>query len=338
MNVMNQSNPLVSVLIPVYGVENYICRCLESIQEQSYKNIEVILVNDCTQDKSIEVAENFLKSSSIKEKTRIIHHKKNRGLSAARNTAVEASTGLFVMHVDSDDYIAPKTVEESVNIALAQKADAVLFGFKHKFQNFEKDEHVAIPHDKKEYLRLLLERQIPVCLCGGLYKRSLYTDYGIEELEGYDYEEDYITKPRLLYNANHIIALDKPIYIYNHVNEGSMTRTFKSKCIEDTQITISTLRSFYEKKDDYIDYSKSIDIASLKLKANLLRNWSLNNGGVKEWNIIRNLFPSQSLTLAVGIKEYISLRLAKADSPTLLRLYNKWGNKIMHHIKHLTAN
>ena len=70
---MNTNSPLVSVLIPVYGVEKYITRCLESLANQTYDNIEVILVNDCTPDKSVVVAEEYIKSSSLVGKTRIIN-------------------------------------------------------------------------------------------------------------------------------------------------------------------------------------------------------------------------------------------------------------------------
>ena len=96
----------VSICIPIFGVEHSIERCSRSLFSQTYTNIEYIFVNDCTKDKSMEILSKVIveypnRISAI----RIISHKKNRGLAAARNTAIENCTGDFVMHVDSDDYL-----------------------------------------------------------------------------------------------------------------------------------------------------------------------------------------------------------------------------------------
>lgn len=331
---MNPNSPLVSVLIPVYGVEKYITRCLESVANQTYDNIEVILVNDCTPDKSVVVAEEYIKSSSLAGKTRIISHEKNRGLSAARNTAVAAAKGEFVLHLDSDDYIDNNTVRETVDYAFEQNADAVLYGFTHKYKSFEKVEHISIPQSKIECINLILQRRIPVCLCGGLYKRDLYSN-GIEELEGFDFEEDYVTKPRLLYFANKIVAYDKPFYVYNHQSEGSMSRSFKPKCIEDTVVTIETLRNFFTNVPESRNYIHSLDVASIKLKANLLRTWCLSKGEIAEWKQIQSLYNDIPVTREVGTKDYLSLIIAKFNTPQILKFYNKSGNKIKHIIKKL---
>lgn len=331
---MTPNSPLVSILIPVYGVEKYIVRCLESVVNQTYDNIEVILVNDCTPDKSIELAEDYIKTSPIAGKTRIIYHEKNRGLSAARNTAVAAAKGVFVLHLDSDDYVDRNTVKEIVEYAIEQGADAVLYGFTHRYNSFEKVEHISIPKDKTECINLILQRRIPVCLCGGLYKRELY-GHGVEELEGYDYEEDYVTKPRLLYYANKIVAYDKPFYVYNHQTEGSMTKTFKKKCIEDTIVTVDTLRTFFQEVPDADNYAHSLDVASVKLKANLLRTWCFSTGGKDDFQTLRDLFSSIPLQKEVGAKDYISLIIANLNMPFLLRLYNKIGNIVKHQIKKL---
>ena len=96
----------VSILVPVYGVEKYIKRCARSLFEQTYDNIEYIFVDDCTQDRSIDILEEVLKEyPNRKNQVKILHHAKNRGLSASRNTALDASTGDYLMHVDADDYL-----------------------------------------------------------------------------------------------------------------------------------------------------------------------------------------------------------------------------------------
>jgi glycosyltransferase involved in cell wall biosynthesis len=334
---MNSDNPLVSILIPVYGVERYIVRCLESVENQTYDNIEVILVNDCTPDRSIEVAEEYLETSRLKGFAKIVSHEKNRGLSAARNTAVKAANGDYILHLDSDDYIDKNTVNETVRLAKQQNADAVLFGFTHKYKTFETVEHIIIPKEKTDCLNLILQRRIPVCLCGGLYKRELYRN-GVEELEGYDYEEDYVTKPRLLYYANKIVAYDKPFYIYNHQTEGSMTKTFKHKCIEDTIVTLDNLRDFFSSVSDAESYEHSLDVAAIKLKANLLRTWCLSKGGNDDWIQIRNMYLDIPISKGIGGKDYITLILAHLNMPGLTRFYNRNGNRLKSLYKHLVVN
>lgn len=329
---MNPNSPLVSVLIPVYGVEKYITRCLESVANQTYDNIEVILVNDCTPDRSVEVAEEYIKKSSLAGKTRIINHEKNRGLSAARNTAVAAAKGEFVLHLDSDDFILEKTIEESLKAAISNKADAVLFGFTHKYKGLEIIERVNVQVEKTEYLKSIIERRNVVCLCGGLYNRHLYEN-GVEELEGYDYEEDFVTKPRLLFYANRIIGIDEPFYVYSHEGEDSMSRHFKVKCVEDCVVTIQTLCDFFASVDNGHLYERSLIVAQQKLKANLLRQWCLCNGTKEDLSFILKAFEDSKPMKELGMKDYLSILLSNHKMYGLLKYYNRGGNKLMSTIK-----
>ena len=120
------NNPLVSILVPVYNVEQYIERCARSLFEQTYDNLEYIFVDDCTPDKSIQILERVLAEyPQRREQTKIIHHDRNRGLAAARNTAVENCSGVFLTHVDSDDWIEFNAVELLVNKQQENDADIV---------------------------------------------------------------------------------------------------------------------------------------------------------------------------------------------------------------------
>ena len=119
----------VSILVPVYGVEKYIEQCAVSLMEQTYENIEYIFVNDCTKDNSINILREVInRYPQRKSQVQIINHEKNRGLAAARNTALDASSGEYLWHVDSDDWIALDAVEKLVNIAIAKKSDIIIFG------------------------------------------------------------------------------------------------------------------------------------------------------------------------------------------------------------------
>ena len=126
--------PLVSICVPVYGVENYIERCCRSLFEQTYSNIEYIFVNDCTPDDSIKVLEHVLSEYPVrKENVKICNHQTNKGLAGARNTAIETATGVYLMHVDSDDYLDLNAVECLVNTALSEDADVVQYDMRYVF-------------------------------------------------------------------------------------------------------------------------------------------------------------------------------------------------------------
>ena len=117
--------PLVSVIVPVYNVQAYLDACLDSVRGQTYGNLEIILVEDCSTDDSLRV----LKKHLADERVRLLQHEQNGGLSAARNTGIEAARGDYLLFVDSDDLVEPDLVEACVTCALDHDADVVLFDF-----------------------------------------------------------------------------------------------------------------------------------------------------------------------------------------------------------------
>lgn len=121
-----QNNPLVSVIVPVYNVEQYLDECLNSIRQQTYENLEIIVVEDCSTDKSLEVLSKHLNDQRIK----LIRHEKNGGLSAARNTGIDGARGDYIMFVDSDDIVQLSLIELCVKYAIVNDADLITYNFK----------------------------------------------------------------------------------------------------------------------------------------------------------------------------------------------------------------
>ena len=108
------NNPLISIIVPMYNVEKYIERCIESVKAQTYAQWECICVDDCTPDKSVEILEHLIGKD---KRFFIIHHDYNRGLSAARNTGTKAAKGEYVYYLDSDDELTPICIESLVHLA-----------------------------------------------------------------------------------------------------------------------------------------------------------------------------------------------------------------------------
>lgn len=219
----------VSVLVPVYGVEKYIERCARSIFEQTYHNLDIIFVDDCTPDHSIDVLKRVLEDyPERKEQTRIIKHERNRGLAAARNTGVAEAKGLFVTHVDSDDWIECDAVESMVAKQIESNADIVTGLACVNEKTIDKDYIEPEYSDKNEMLENILSQLHHHELWGRLINRSLYSHTDVYSLEGVNVGEDWRVLPLLLWYAKDISAVRETVYHY-FVNESSLCRSEKSK-------------------------------------------------------------------------------------------------------------
>ena len=102
---------MISIIVPIYNVEEFIAECLQSVVAQTYRDYELILVDDCGTDGSMSVAARFASHPALEGKMRILRHDRNRGLSAARNTGTAAAKGKYVLFLDSDDILAPDCLQ-----------------------------------------------------------------------------------------------------------------------------------------------------------------------------------------------------------------------------------
>ena len=221
----------VSILIPIYGVEKYIEKCILSLFQQTYRNVEYIFVNDSTKDSSMEILKTLISHYPERSKqVRILEHEHNCGLAAARNTAVDACTGDYLWHVDSDDWIELDAVEKLVNAAEKNKADIVVFG--HYNVRVSGITEVKIDYkDKVSYISNILLHSTPGSVWNKFFNTDFYRNSGIRSIEGLNHGEDYVIIPRLLHKANKIDILEKPLYYYNLTNQNSYTRNISLKSI-----------------------------------------------------------------------------------------------------------
>lgn len=263
----------VSLLIPVYGVEKYIEKCAVSLFEQTYEDIEYIFVDDCTPDNSMNVLSGVIERyPKRKDHTRIIHHDCNKGLAQARNTALEAATGDFVLNVDSDDYLELQAIERLCAVADKKKADVVVFGF---YSVYVKG-RVACPNmyhfvDKESYLKSLLEKKNTSCVWGKFMARELYRKTGIRAISGLNQGEDYAVIPRLLYYAEHIVMIEDCLYNYVQYNNEAYTKSFKREHIDDLLWADSVLCDFFLSVSENHSYESTLYRAKLRTKTYMLK-------------------------------------------------------------------
>ena len=319
----------VSLLIPIYNVEKYIERCAHSLFQQSYKNIEYIFVDDCTKDRSIELLlSTSEKYPERKEQVRIIHHSENKGLAAARKTAIQNCTGQYIMHIDSDDYIDNYAVESCINLAIKQGADIVALGIKHIYKHQIKIESPNIGHNKFEYIDNLLNRKTPVNLVAQFCKKELIKDDALPII-GLNFAEDYATTTRIAYYAEKIVKLEQPVYNYWHENENSYTNNISFSRINDIMKAFNIIYNFYENKPEFKEYNYKLKNAysrNIVMMLVLCKNEDLSH------IISLNLELMKPSDVSLTLKHKIIYTLFYYRKYKLLKIYKALGLFISRYI------
>ncbi|SFN78625.1 Glycosyltransferase involved in cell wall bisynthesis [Pseudobutyrivibrio sp. UC1225] len=243
----------ISVIVPVYNVENYLDRCIESIVNQSYRNLEIILVNDGSTDKSGEICNRLAR---VDNRIRVIH-KENGGLSSARNAGLDSATGDYIAFIDSDDYIHTKMYEILVKVQKDTGADIVSCGY----QMFDEgDVPKEIDYDNFEFFEYtgtdiynqLWDRDTSTVIqCQKLFNKDVFSH--IRYPEGRIHEDVYVIH-RELGKVNKYVFVDIPFYYYM-IRNGSIMQTESFTSINDAlegfedRIRFFSTRGLHEYED-----------------------------------------------------------------------------------------
>ena len=230
----------ISVIVPVYNVEKYIVKCLESIVNQTYTNLEIIVVNDGTKDNSIKLIKDNFNDSRIK-----IYNKENGGLASARNYGIKNATGEYLFFVDSDDYIENDCLLEMYNeIAKDKSLEMVICDYYKLFENGDKEICKIIPfYEKDNYKTSVISMPGAVCK---LIRKDLFDKYNITFLEGH-YFEDNAIMPFVCAVAGKFSYIEKPFYYYLQRNGSILNKKKYDKKWEDIFDSLSCL---YNKFND----------------------------------------------------------------------------------------
>lgn len=207
---------MISMIIPVYNVEKYLHCCLDSVTAQTYKDIEIILVDDGSTDRSGSICDEYAEKDS-----RItVIHKPNGGLSDARNTGLDTARGEYVCFVDSDDSIVSNAVEKLILTAKREKADIVYFDAKTIFEDFEDRRYFEELERKHRYVTAcgakilgshLKNEDLLACACLNMYSRDLIEQNGLRFKN--IMHEDQLFTPIAYVRAERIAQVKEPLYI-----------------------------------------------------------------------------------------------------------------------------
>lgn len=208
---------LISIIVPVYNVENYLERCLQSLINQTYKNIEIVCVNDGSTDNSLNILNDFQKKDS---RIKIISQE-NQGLSEARNVGIKNSSGKYIGFVDSDDWVDLDYYEKLYNALIDSKSDFACANTKFfdngkiSYIKFQQN-HIFSELDKK------IDNYKNGSVWDKLYKKSLFLDNDIKFIKG-RYFEDNIVLLQLSYYSKKVVTINSVSYYYFN-NNNSITR------------------------------------------------------------------------------------------------------------------
>lgn len=241
----------ISILVPIYNVENYISKCIDSLFGQSYEDIEFVFVNDNTPDGSLSILHQKMSLYPQRaSQTIIVNHTENRGLSASRNTGFDYATGDYILFVDSDDYLRLDAVELLANTVIENPSDIVIFDLKHLYKDNEKEEQTYYDGDRIKYLESLLCRENSLGVCGKLFSRKLFVDNNLRFIENINLGEDYVTLPRVVYHAKFVQKLDEYLYYYVRYNQNSYTNNLNLKSIDSLIRATRVLYDFFSSAPD----------------------------------------------------------------------------------------
>jgi len=344
-------NPTVSVIVPIFNVERLLNRCINSIINQTYSNLEIILVDDGSPDSCGEICEIYKqKDSRIK-----VIHKKNEGLGYARNSGLNIASGEFVVFIDSDDYVKNDYIEKLLLPMIEHQLDLCMAGF---IRIFASSKSIECPVSKEKILitekHIISELLLPVigadisyksdveremCVWRNMYRRSLIEKINLRFVSEREYiSEDIFFNMHYFINCKKAMLIPDCIYYYSE-NENSLSNTYRNDRFEkyckmlNEQICILKNYDIYEisKQRLYRTFlMKTKKCIKMIAKSNLNRNEKIDTINKILDNItLKNVLSEYNLTLKMGLKKYIIIYLIKKQkSKYLLFFYSMFKSSL----------
>ena len=226
--------PKISVIVPVYNVEQYLPKCIESILKQTFSNFELLLIDDGTPDHSGAICDRYAQTDN---RVRVFH-KENGGVSSARNLGLKEAKGEWVIFVDSDDWIEHKSFEILSSFFLENSLDFIQFGYK-RIASKDNSEILynktfSIITNKEDYFS---SNSFSHAICGNLMKHEIITKYNISFTDGIKYCEDQEFVLKYLLVSKKFIVLPDILYnYYNHINSASAAITTFSSALDHLKV------------------------------------------------------------------------------------------------------
>lgn len=274
---MYKDEPKISVIVPIYNVEKYIEECVRSLFEQTLEEIEFIFINDCTPDNSINILINVLEDyPQRKNQVKIIHNEENRGIASTRNIGLSNSTGEYIIHCDSDDWVDSDLYEKLYIKAELDRSEIVLCDTIKEEVGKSKIIIDFYSQSNEECVRAILTAKLTPYLCTKLVHKDLYDNNKIDFPDGINIREDFYALVKLFHYAKKISKISDSYYHYR-IHDNSISRSIKMHDISSDFVQSrikASLRAyqFLETTDEKMKYEKAIIVSKLTLKRLIVLN------------------------------------------------------------------
>lgn len=224
------SQPLVSIIVPIYKVEPYLRRCLDSIVNQTYTNLEIILVDDGSPDGCPQICDEY----AAKDNRIVVIHKENGGLSDARNAGLDICKGEYISFVDSDDWVDEKYIETLLDLAIKENADIAIGEHQKIYENQPPLKKQKLPKKtltSQSALKILFQRKILsfILSWGKIYHKHLFEDLRFPKGK---FHEDEFTTYSIIHKASKIIYTSKILYFYHQRANSIMSSSHPYDLLE----------------------------------------------------------------------------------------------------------
>ena len=316
---MDKDQPLISVIVPVYNVEKYLKKCVDSITSQTYKNLEILLVDDGSTDSSGQICNEFEKNDA---RIKVIH-KKNGGLSDARNAGLDRAKGQYYAFIDSDDYIQDNTIEIMLNAIKKNKSEIAVCNMIRFLEEGETvqfycpTDHEVLYQGNQRYKTL---NQPSVC--NKLFEAKLFE--GIRFPKGKYYEDTFVYH-EVLYRANNIVLTGTDSYWYLSREDSIVGQP------QYTERYFDFIEAVYKRADfllkhDVQPYAKEACLSLYAAIANAESNIEENTKTIEKFSIARKQYTLAYNELMktknqIGIKQKLRLMLLKYFPKLHVKIY-----------------
>jgi glycosyltransferase involved in cell wall biosynthesis len=219
-------NVLVSIIVPVYNCANYLNQCIDSILSQSYTNMEVLLIDDGSIDRSGQICDEYAK----KNKRIRVFHKENTGVSDTRNYGILKASGDLLQFVDSDDWITKTMTKDLVESMKCNDSDMVVCGYIRITKYMKRKDKIWDKqgvYTNKDYVKNVLNDPTGYyygVIWNKLYKSSIIRNHHLQFISNLNLGEDFAFNLQYLRYVKTISTIEKRLYVYNYINDGSLSR------------------------------------------------------------------------------------------------------------------
>ena len=301
----------ITIILPTYNIENYVDECIQSVLNQTYKNFELIIIDDGSTDHTLDKCKKFLNDKRIK-----IISQANQGVSKARNVGIENALGNFIAFIDGDDILSKKYLETLLNNTIRASADMAICQYVTDIDKLE-NRSTLVKNEilsKSNLETLIIKKQFQDCyVWNKLFKKSIIRDNNIKFPIGITIWEDIYFVFCYLEHCNEITIINQSLYYYRSRENSAVNQ---SETVKKTMDKLAVLNLLKKLKISNLDFTKQIVIHEINIKLSFLIKSRINNKEQLKIEIVKIRNQKKKYHLKLGLKNtikyiYLLLKMIK---------------------------